>query len=173
MNSLSVFFTFPIVVLKLGLEFIWKELDKTHTKENISETKNRKGQKWSRMKLEKEKWDLLHFEMMERVAAPELCSISRLLLQSTRSQEGGRKSKMAMCTFMCECVLCNQTNNSIKSISPPTLLPSVLFSHSTAWLIVIKDRLTDGVRPLHKGGKACMSSSLCCWSQTFCVLSIN
>lgn len=48
---------------------------------------------------------------------------------------------------MCVCA-CTQSmypsHNSIKSISPPTLLPSVLFTHSTAWLIMIKERLKDG-----------------------------
>lgn len=97
---------------------------------------------------EKEKWYFLHFEMMECVPRPiglfnKLPSVVRLWRTQREGKEEGNEKEVYVCVCACTQSM-YPSHNSIKSISPPTLLPSVLFTHFTAWLIMIKERLTDG-----------------------------
>lgn len=139
---------------------------------------------------------MFHFELMECVPAPQLFSIVRLLLLSSGGagrEEGKEKESekwpcilvcvrgacvRGACVRACVCVvsLCRgcmyPSHNSINSISPPTLLPQMQFTHSPARLIMIKKKLTHGSLQSYIEKKAYMLTILCYSSQAFLFLCL-
>ena len=128
--------------------------------------KKKHRKRWREMG-KREKWDW-HLAMMESVQYcislfNKLPSVVELWRRQRR--EGGENESRWPSVCM------SPTHNSLKSISPPTLLPSVLFTHCTARLIMIKERLTAGS----------WQSYIICWRRSlthakvfcFCAKGIN